>query len=234
MFKGMKLEWGDFYQTIQDSVDGTALPSTQRRLLRRSWRLRRRGRLRTWRSPTAASEQPQRSSTFGTDLVDLGKGCRQRQARSEQVAQFTDRGINAISVLSTYLSKSSDEVSAMVTAGKIDFQGRSPTPCTRSGDSAKAANESFTGLHGEHEGGALEDRPGPMTSPGGLRHPRVQLHPRCPQPRAARPLKLLSTAFGAPRASPTMPRATFHAYRRGAVEKLCTFLGTGWPRRSRA
>lgn len=63
----------------------------------------------------------------------------------EQVAQFTDRGINAISTLSTYLGKSSDEVSKMVTAGKIDFQTFSDAMYSAFGDSAKAANETFTG-----------------------------------------------------------------------------------------
>ena len=147
MFKGMKLEWSDFYSTIQQSVDGTAF----------GFDTAAQACAQLAASGVAAGNDMEKAlngcvgtaATFGQDLGDLSsiwaKVAANGKLSGEQVAQFTDRGINAISALSTYLGKSSDEVSKMVTAGKIDFQTFSDAMYSAFGDSAKAANETFTG-----------------------------------------------------------------------------------------
>lgn len=147
MFKGMKLEWSDFYQTIQASVDGTAY----------GFDTAAQACAQLAASGVAAGNDMEKAlngcvgtaATFGQDLGDLSsiwaKVAASGKLSGEQVAQFTDRGINAIATLSTYLGKSSDEVSKMVTAGKIDFQTFSDAMYSAFGDSAKAANETFTG-----------------------------------------------------------------------------------------
>lgn len=147
MFKGMKLEWSDFYSTIQQSVDGTAF----------GFDTAAQACAQLAASGVAAGNDMEKAlngcvgtaATFGQDLGDLSsiwaKVAANGKLSGEQVAQFTDRGINAISTLSTYLGKSSDEVSKMVTAGTIDFQTFSDAMYSAFGDSAKAANETFTG-----------------------------------------------------------------------------------------
>lgn len=147
MFKGMKLEWSDFYDTIQQSVDGTAF----------GFDTAAQACAQLAASGVAAGDDMQKAlngcvgtaATFGQDLGDLSsiwaKVAANGKLSGEQVAQFTDRGINAVATLSTYLGKSSDEVSKMVTAGEIDFQTFSDAMYSAFGDSAKAANETFTG-----------------------------------------------------------------------------------------
>lgn len=147
MFKGMKLQWSDFYGTIQKSVDGTAY----------GFDVAAQACAQLAASGVAAGGDMEKAlngcvgtaATFGQDLGDLS-GIWANVAASgkltgEQVAQFTDRGINAVSTLATYLGKTTDEVSAMVTSGKIDFQTFSDAMYSAFGDSAKAANETFTG-----------------------------------------------------------------------------------------
>ena len=224
MFKGMKLEWGDFYQTIQDSVDGTAFgfdtAATAAAQLAAS-------------GVAAGSDMEKAlngcvgtAATFSQDLGDLSsiwaKVAANGKLSGEQVAQFTDRGINAISVLSTYLGKSSDEVSKMVTAGKIDFQTFSDAMYASFGDSAKAANESFTGSManmraalskiGQDWMTPLKDSAIPVFNSirGVLNSCRAAIKP-------------LSTAFG------EFLGVTYDAQGNltrtgGAVEKLCTWL----------
>lgn len=224
MFKGMKLAWGDFYQTIQDSVDGTAFgfdtAATAAAQLAAS-------------GVAAGSDMEKAlngcvgtAATFSQDLGDLSsiwaKVAANGKLSGEQVAQFTDRGINAISVLSTYLGKSSDEVSAMVTAGKIDFQTFSDAMYASFGDSAKAANESFTGSMANMKAALskigqdwmtpLKDSAIPVFNSirGVLNSCRATIKP-------------LSTAFG------EFLGVTYDAQGNltrtgGAVEKLCTFL----------
>lgn len=224
MFKGMKLAWGDFYHTIQDSVDGTAFgfdtAATAAAQLAAS-------------GVAAGSDMEKAlngcvgtAATFSQDLGDLSsiwaKVAANGKLSGEQVAQFTDRGINAISVLSTYLGKSSDEVSAMVTAGKIDFQTFSDAMYASFGDSAKAANESFTGSMANMKAALskigqdwmtpLKDSAIPVFNSirGVLNSCRATIKP-------------LSTAFG------EFLGVTYDAQGNltrtgGAVEKLCTFL----------
>lgn len=224
MFKGMKLEWGDFYQTIQDSVDGTAFgfdtAATAAAQLAAS-------------GVAAGSDMEKAlngcvgtAATFSQDLGDLSsiwaKVAANGKLSGEQVAQFTDRGINAISVLSTYLSKSSDEVSAMVTAGKIDFQTFSDAMYASFGDSAKAANESFTGSMANMKAALSKIGQDWMTPLKDSAIPVFNsIRGVLNSCRAA--LKPLSTAFG------EFLGVTYDAQGNltrtgGAVEKLCTFL----------
>lgn len=224
MFKGMKLEWGDFYQTIQDSVDGTAFgfdtAATAAAQLAAS-------------GVAAGSDMEKAlngcvgtAATFSQDLGDLSsiwaKVAANGKLSGEQVAQFTDRGINAISVLSTYLGKSSDEVSAMVTAGKIDFQTFSDAMYASFGDSAKAANESFTGSMANMKAALSKIGQDWMTPLKDSAIPVFNsIRGVLNSCRAA--LKPLSTAFG------EFLGVTYDAQGNltrtgGAVEKLCTFL----------
>lgn len=224
MFKGMKLEWGDFYQTIQDSVDGTAFgfdtAATAAAQLAAS-------------SVAAGSDMEKAlngcvgtAATFSQDLGDLSsiwaKVAANGKLSGEQVAQFTDRGINAISVLSTYLGKSSDEVSKMVTAGKIDFQTFSDAMYASFGDSAKAANESFTGSMANMKAALSKIGQDWMTPLKDSAIPVFNsIRGVLNSCRAA--IKPLSTAFG------EFLGVTYDAQGNltrtgGAVEKLCTFL----------
>lgn len=224
MFKGMKLEWGDFYQTIQDSVDGTAFgfdtAATAAAQLAAS-------------GVAAGSDMEKAlngcvgtTATFSQDLGDLSsiwaKVAANGKLSGEQVAQFTDRGINAISVLSTYLGKSSDEVSAMVTAGKIDFQTFSDAMYASFGDSAKAANESFTGSMANMKAALSKIGQDWMTPLKDSAIPVFNsIRGVLNSCRAA--IKPLSTAFG------EFLGVTYDAQGNltrtgGAVEKLCTFL----------
>ena len=224
MFKGMKLEWGDFYQTIQDSVDGTAFgfdtAATAAAQLAAS-------------GVAAGSDMEKAlngcvgtAATFSQDLGDLSsiwaKVAANGKLSGEQVAQFTDRGINAISVLSTYLGKSSDEVSAMVTAGKIDFQTFSDAMYASFGDSAKAANESFTGSMANMKAALSKIGQDWMTPLKDSAIPVFNsIRGVLNSCRAA--IKPLSTAFG------EFLGVTYDAQGNltrtgGAVEKLCTFI----------
>lgn len=224
MFKGMKLEWGDFYQTIQDSVDGTAFgfdtAATAAAQLAAS-------------GVAAGSDMEKAlngcvgtAATFSQDLGDLSsiwaKVAANGKLSGEQVAQFTDRGINAISVLSTYLGKSSDEVSEMVTAGKIDFQTFSDAMYASFGDSAKAANESFTGSMANMKAALSKIGQDWMTPLKDSAIPVFNsIRGVLNSCRAA--IKPLSTAFG------EFLGVTYDAQGNltrtgGAVEKLCTFL----------
>lgn len=224
MFKGMKLAWGDFYQTIQDSVDGTAFgfdtAATAAAQLAAS-------------GVAAGSDMEKAlngcvgtAATFSQDLGDLSsiwaKVAANGKLSGEQVAQFTDRGINAISVLSTYLGKSSDEVSAMVTAGKIDFQTFSDAMYASFGDSAKAANESFTGSMANMKAALSKIGQDWMTPLKDSAIPVFNsIRGVLNSCRAA--IKPLSTAFG------EFLGVTYDAQGNltrtgGAVEKLCTFL----------
>lgn len=224
MFKGMKLEWGDFYQTIQDSVDGTAFgfdtAATAAAQLAAS-------------GVAAGSDMEKAlngcvgtAATFSQDLGDLSsiwaKVAANGKLSGEQVAQFTDRGINAISVLSTYLGKSSDEVSKMVTASKIDFQTFSDAMYASFGDSAKAANESFTGSMANMKAALSKIGQDWMTPLKDSAIPVFNsIRGVLNSCRAA--IKPLSTAFG------EFLGVTYDAQGNltrtgGAVEKLCTFL----------
>lgn len=147
MFKGMKLQWSDFYGTIQKSVDGTAYGFDT--AAQACAQLAASGVAAGGDMEKALNGCVGTAATFGQDLGDLSgiwaKAAASGKLTGEQVAQFTDRGINAVSTLATYLGKTTDEVSAMVTSGKIDFQTFSDAMYSAFGDSAKAANETFTG-----------------------------------------------------------------------------------------
>lgn len=148
MFKGLKLDWNDFSQTINDAVDGTAFSMDAAALVAANLAA----------SGVSAGRDMEKAlngatgvaATFGADLGDIGsifqKVAAQGKLTGETLAQMSDRGINGLSVLSEYLGKSQADVREMVTSGKIDFETFSDAMYSAFGDSAKGANDTFAGV----------------------------------------------------------------------------------------
>lgn len=147
MFKGLKLEWAEFSDTIETAVTGTAFGMDQAALVAAGLAA----------SGVKAGSQMEKAlngavgaaATFGADLGDLGgifqKVAAQGKLTGDNLFQMSARGINGLSVLSEYLGKSQEEVSKMVSQGKIDFETFSDAMYAAFGDSAKGANDTFTG-----------------------------------------------------------------------------------------
>lgn len=147
MFKGMKLDWADYKDTVNAAVDGTAFSLDQAALVAANLAA----------SGVAAGDEMAQAldactgtaATFGRDLGDIGglfqKTAAQGKLSGEIVQQFADRGVNVVSILSDALGKSGDEVKAMVSAGEVDFKTFSDAMYDAFGESASAANETFTG-----------------------------------------------------------------------------------------
>lgn len=148
MFKGLKLDWNDYKNTINDAVDGTAFSMDAAALVAANLAA----------SGVSAGQDMEKAlngatgvaATFGADLGDIGsifqKVAAQGKLTGETLAQMSDRGINGLSVLSEYLGKSQAEVREMVTSGKIDFETFSDAMYSAFGDSAKGANDTFAGV----------------------------------------------------------------------------------------
>lgn len=148
MFRGLQLQWGDYEATISDAVDGTAFSMDAAALVAANLAA----------SGVSAGESMERSlngatgvaATFGADLADIGgiyqKVAAQGKLSGEQLAQLSDRGINGLSVLAEYLGKTQSEVREMVTSGQIDFQTFSDAMYDTFGESAKGANDTFSGV----------------------------------------------------------------------------------------
>lgn len=147
MFKGLKLDWSDFAATIQASVDGTAFTMDAAALT--AAQLAAAGVKAGNDMERALNGAVGVSATFGADLADLGgiyaKVAAQGKLTGDTIQQMSDRGINARAVLADALGKSSDEISEMVTKGKIDFKTFSDAMYEAFGDSAAGANETFSG-----------------------------------------------------------------------------------------
>lgn len=147
MFKGLKLQWGDYEQTINDAVDGTAFSLDSAALV--AAQLAASGVGAGKQMETALNACVGAAATFGRDLGDIGSVFQKVAAKGklsgDELVQLNERGINAVSVLSEYLGKTQDEVSQMVSQGKIDFQTFSDAMYAAFGDSAQVANETFTG-----------------------------------------------------------------------------------------
>lgn len=147
MFKGLKLEWSDYKDTIDKAVTGTAFSFDAAAMVAANLAA----------SGIAAGKDMDDSlrgvvgtaATFGAELGDIGglfsKVAAQGKVSGEIVQQFADRGINVVSILSQSLGKSQEEIKKMVSAGKIDFKTFSDAMNASFGDSAQAANETFTG-----------------------------------------------------------------------------------------
>lgn len=147
MFKGMKLDWADYKDTVNAAVDGTAFALDQAALVAANLAA----------SGVAAGDDMRRAldactgtaATFGRDLGDIGgifqKVAAQGKISGETVQQFADRGVNVTAILSEALGKSSDEIKDMVSKSKIDFKTFADAMYDAFGDSASAANETFTG-----------------------------------------------------------------------------------------
>ena len=150
MFKGMKLDWADYKDTVSAAVDGTAFSLDQAALVAANLAA----------SGVGAGEDMQRAldactgtaATFGRDLGDIGgifqKVAAQGKITGETVQQFADRGVNVTAILSEALGKTSDEIKDMTSKGKIDFKTFSDAMYDAFGESAAAANETFTGSMG--------------------------------------------------------------------------------------
>lgn len=146
-FKGLGLEWGDFYSTMNDAVSGTSFGFDV--AAKAASQLAASGVSAGGDMEKALNGCVGAAATYGQDLGDLSgiwsKVAARGKLSGEQLMQFTDRGINATSVLASYLGKSQAEVSQMVTAGQIDFDTFSSAMNAAFGDSAKEANNTFTG-----------------------------------------------------------------------------------------
>lgn len=147
MFKGLKLDWNDYYDTIDKAVTGTAFSLDQGALVAANLAA----------SGIAAGKDMDQAlnacvgtaATFGADLGDIGgifqKVAAQGKLSGENLLQLSSRGINAIDVLSKHLGLTREEVSSMVSSGKIDFKTFSDAMYEAFGESAQAANQTFTG-----------------------------------------------------------------------------------------
>ena len=147
MFKGLKLDWNDYYDTIDGAVQGTAFSLDQAALVAANLAA----------SGVAAGDDMSQAlnacvgtaATFGANLGDIGiifqKVSAKGKLSGDELLQLSERGINATSILAEHLGLTQAEVREMVTQGKIDFQTFSDAMYAAFGDSAKAANETFTG-----------------------------------------------------------------------------------------
>lgn len=147
MFKGLKLDWADYEQTVNDAVNGTAFSLDSAALV--AAQLASSGVGAGEQMKTALNACVGAAATFGTELGDVGgifqKVAAKGKLSGDELFQLNARGINALSVLSQYLGKTQDEVSQMVSKGQIDFQTFSDAMYAAFGDSAQAANETFAG-----------------------------------------------------------------------------------------
>lgn len=147
MFKGLKLEWDDYYKSIDNAVTGTAFSLDSAALVAANLAA----------SGIAAGADMDKAlrgvvgtaATFGSELGDIGgifqKVAAQGKVSGETLQQFADRGVNVTSVLSQALGKTQEEIKDMVKKGQIDFDTFSTAMESAFGDSAQAANETFTG-----------------------------------------------------------------------------------------
>lgn len=147
MFKGLKLEWDDYYKSIDNAVTGTAFSLDSAALVAANLAA----------SGIAAGADMDKAlrgvvgtaATFGGELGDIGsifqKVAAQGKVSGETLQQFADRGVNVTSVLSQALGKTQEEIKDMVKKGQIDFDTFSTAMESAFGDSAQAANETFTG-----------------------------------------------------------------------------------------
>ena len=148
MFKGLKLDWDDYSQTINDAVDGTAFSMDAAALVAANLAASGVGAGRDMEK--ALNGATGVAATFGADLGDIGsifqKVAAQGKLTGETLAQMSDRGINGLSVLSEYLGKSQADVREMVKSGEIDFKTFSDAMYSAFGESAKGANDTFAGV----------------------------------------------------------------------------------------
>lgn len=147
MFKGLKLEWEDYRETIEAAVTGTAFGMDQAALVASG--LAASGVKAGVQMEHALNGAVGAAATFGADLGDIGgifqKVAAQGKVTGDNLFQMSARGINGLSILSEYLGKSQEEISKMVSSGKIDFQTFSDAMYSAFGESAKGANDTFTG-----------------------------------------------------------------------------------------
>lgn len=147
MFKGLKLEWKDYETSINNAVDGTAYSLDAAALVAAN--LAASGVAAGNDMDVALRGAVGTAATFGGELGDIGgifqKVAAQGKVTGETLQQFADRGVNVTSVLAQALGKTQEEIKDMVKKGQIDFKTFSDAMNAAFGDSAQAANETFTG-----------------------------------------------------------------------------------------
>lgn len=147
MFKGLKLDWNDYYGAIDSAVTGTIFSLDAAALVAAN--LAASGVNAGDQMSTALNACVGTASTFGSELGDIGtifqKVAAKGKLSGDELLQLNERGISATGVLADYLGIAQSEVKAMVSAGTIDFETFSNAMYAAFGDSAKAANETFTG-----------------------------------------------------------------------------------------
>lgn len=147
MFKGLKLEWKDYEKSINDAVDGTAFSMDEAALV--ASKLAASGVGAGKQMDTSLRGAVGAAATFGANLGEIGsiyqKVAANGKLQGDELMQLSDRGINALSVLSQHLGKSQQDVRKMVSEGKIDFETFSTAMEKAFGDSAQMANETFSG-----------------------------------------------------------------------------------------
>ena len=116
MFKGLKLEWDDYYKSIDNAVTGTAFSLDAAALVAANLAA----------SGIAAGADMDKAlrgvvgtaATFGSELGDIGsifqKVAAQGKVSGETLQQFADRGVNVTSVLSQALGKTQEEIKPAV------------------------------------------------------------------------------------------------------------------------
>lgn len=147
MFKGLKLEWSQYKDTINDAVTGTAFSLDEAAVVAAGLAA----------SGVSAGEQMSKSlnaavgaaATFGTGLNEIGnifqKVAAKGKLQGDEIMMLTERGVPALQILSQYLGKTGDEISEMVRKGEIDFQTFSDAMYASFGDAAQGANNTFVG-----------------------------------------------------------------------------------------
>lgn len=147
MFKGLKLEWSDYESTINAAVDGTIYSLDAAAVVAAS--LAASGVGAGDAMETALNGCVGAASTFGLELDNLGyvyqKVAAKGKMQGDEMMLLTERGIPALQLLSQHLGKTTDEVQEMVKKGEVSFEIFSDAMYAAFGDSAQAANETFTG-----------------------------------------------------------------------------------------
>ena len=147
MFKGMKLEYDDFKTTIDEAVDGTVFSFDQAAVMTASLAAA---------GVSAGADMAQAlrgaigaASTFGTGLEDIAtvykKVAASGKLTNETIAMLSDKGVPAIALMADYLGVAQDEIFDLAKEGQISFAQFSDAMSSAYGDSAAAANETFTG-----------------------------------------------------------------------------------------
>lgn len=147
MFEGLKLSWADYSETVQGAVAGTAFAMDEAAVIAAN--LAASGITSTDQLKTVLDACVGTAATFGTSLSDIGgifqKVAAKGKLSGDELLQLNTRGVNALAILSEQLGLTQEEVSEMVTKGKIDFETFANAMNAAFGEAGAAANKTFTG-----------------------------------------------------------------------------------------